>query len=391
MLTDTKTRTIREPGKYFDGGGLYLEVNDKGAKYWRLKYRIHGKERRLAFGVYPVVGLKEARERRELAKKLIADGIDPNQHRREQERKADEAQLHTFKAVARDWCNHMYGTWKPRHAATVLKYFERDVFPTIGACPISEIMPLDLKRVVKEIEKRGALDIAKRIAFRIGAVFKYARLHGYIDKNPAEALSSLVKTRKTTHYPALTEADLPDFLRRLQEFRGYKLTQLAVRLALLTVVRSGELRAARWEEFDVNAKLWRIPAERMKVGELHLVPLSRQALATVKEINALTGDRLLLFPNRNRPDQPFSENTVNRALADLGYKGKATGHGFRSTFSTILNERGINRDWIERQLAHSERDEVRAAYNAAQYLDQRRVMMQVWADLLDSKAAHRAA
>lgn len=385
-LTDTAVRNLKpqeKPFKKTDGGGMYLHVLPTGAKYWRLAYRLDGVQRTFAIGVYPEVSLAEARERRDAAKKLVREGIDPVSHRTELAQRRQAEKLNSFEAVGREWHEAQKGRWSEKHAAKVLASLERDLFPAIGNKAVVTIKPTEVLAAVRKVEGREAYEIAHRVLQRCGAVFQFAIATGKAEINPAAGLSKALKAPVTTHHAALSEADLPEFLTRLAAYDGDVQTRLAIQLMLLTFVRTSELREAEWSEFDLDAAEWRIPAHRMKMREPLIVPLARQAIAILNELRALTGCANFVFPSRNGKRQPMSNNTVLFALYRMGYRGRATGHGFRTTASTILNERGYNADWIERQLSHSPRDRVRAAYNRAQYLNERRNMMQAWADLID--------
>jgi integrase len=357
-----------------------------------LKYRFAGKEKVLALGVYPEVSASQARKKRDEARAKLREGIDPAGERRAEKHRKRIAAENTFEAVAREWLSKQKGKWVAGHARRVLDSLEANLFPGLGYRPIAEITPTELLYELRKIEKRGALEIASRVAQRAAAVFRYAIVTGRTDYNPAADLRGSLEAPKTRNHAALSAADLPEFLERLDTYDGEPTTKLALRLLLLTFVRTGELRGARWDEFDLDgpSPTWRIPAERMKMKEEHIVPLSTQAVAALRELWKLTGDRALLFPNRNRPTAPMSENTVLYALYRMGYHSRATGHGFRATASTILNEMGYRPDVIERQLAHGERNKVRAAYNRAQYLAERRELMQGWADYLDAVASGAA-
>lgn len=386
-LTDAKLRTLRTPGRHFDGGGLYLEVTPTGGRYWRLKYRYGRKEKRLAFGVYPVVTLKEARERRDAARKVIERGEDPAELKRAAKAQAERDSRTTFEAIAREWLGHQSGLWAQGHAARVRATLEADVFPTIGRRPIVQLKPREVIAVVKAIEARGAGEVADRVLQRVRAVFRYALTHELIESNPMVDLrpGELLKPRVETHRLAMAAADLPGFLARLEAYEGEPSTAQALRLLLLTAVRPGELRGARWSEIDSEAAEWRIPAERMKMRTPHIVPLSTQALAVLDVMRPLTGHRELVFSGVYNPDKPLSENTLNSALARMGYAGRATSHGFRALFSTVANECGHDPDVIERQLAHKERNRVRAAYHRAEYLGDRAKLLQWWADYIDGR------
>lgn len=387
-LTDAKLRTLTTPGKHFDGGGLYLEVKPAG-RYWRLKYRHGGKEKRLAFGVYPAVSLKEARDLADLARKTLAAGEDPGQLRKQAKARAVHEAANTLQAVAEEWLAHQAPGWAPITAARIRASLEADVFPELGARPLASLRPRDVLAVVKKIEARGAGDQAGRVLQRIKTVFRWAVTHERIESNPMLDLvpAEVLKPRQVNHRAALSDRELPEFLARLDTYDGDRHTVNALRLLMLTATRPGEVRGARWAEIDQDAALWIIPAERMKMRTEHRVPLSRQALEVLKEMQPLSGGRDLVFPSPFYPSKPLSENTFNSALARMGYKNTATAHGFRALFSTVANETGWNPDVIERQLAHKERNGVRAAYHRSTYLQDRQRLLQWWADYLDGRKA----
>ena len=386
-LNDAKLRTLTTPGRHFDGGGLYLEVTAAGGRYWRMKYRHAGKEKRLAFGVYPEVSLKQARDRRDEARRQIERGDDPGEIKRAAKAQAEHEARNTFEAVARDWLKHQAASWAPVTLERIEAAFKADAFPRIGARPMAQIKPREVAAVVKAIEARGAGEMAGRVLQRIRAVFRYAVVHERIEANPMLDLkpAELLKPRQVTHRAALTDKELPAFLAKLDAYQGDPTTLHALRLLMLTAVRPGELRGARWAEIDADAAEWRIPAERMKMRTAHVVPLSRQALEVLAAMRPLSGERELVFPSPFYPGKALSENTLNSALARLGYKGIATAHGMRALFSTTANECGHDPDVIERQLAHIERNAVRAAYHRAEYLKERAALLQWWADYLDGR------
>lgn len=390
-LTDTKLRTLSVPGKHFDGGGLYLEVTPAGGRYWRLKYRHGGKEKRLAFGVYPDVSLKAARERRTEARAILAAGDDPAAVKRETEAQAQREALVTVEAVAREWLGHQSGRWAADTLAAIRTSLEAEVFPKIGARPMAQTRPREVLEIIKGIEARGASETAGRVLQRVKAVFRYAVVHERIESNPMLDLkpSELLKPRQVRHRAAMADKDLPAFLAILDAYEGDPTTKAALRLLMLTAVRPGELRGARWDEIDADAAEWRIPAERMKMKAPHIVPLSKQALAVLEGVRTISGDGALVFPSPFYPGKPLSENTLNSALARMGYKGAHTAHGFRALFSTVANECGHDADVIERQLAHVERNEVRAAYHRATYLQDRAKLMAWWSNYLDGRKGGR--
>lgn len=384
-LTDTAIRNAgpgEKPYKLSDAGGLFLLVNPNGAKWWRLKYRHGGKEKLLSLGVYPTVSLASARKARDEAKRKLGEGVDPSTARKEEERTRRQAAANSFEALAREWWAHKNGQWSPEHTQRILESLEREVFPALGQRPITEITPPEVLEVVRAVERRGVLELAARIQQRIKAVFRYAVQTGRANFNPSAELAGVLATRKVKHRQALSREALPEFLAKLAAYPGSAETRHAITLLMLTFVRPGELRWARWEEFDLEAKLWRIPGERMKMKEPHLVPLSRQALEVLEALRPLSGHYPLVFPGAHDRERPISENTMNDAIRKrLGFA--ATAHGFRSTASTIMNESGFRADAIERQLAHAERNKVRAAYHRSEYLEERTKMMQWWADYLD--------
>lgn len=392
-LTDAKLRTLTDPGKHSDGGGLYLELTKLGGRYWRMKYRFNGKENRLAFGVYPAVSLKTARELAAIARKTLQDGADPGELRKAAKAKATHEAINTLETVARDWLAHQAARWAPITSARICASLEMDIFPTLGARPIASIKPGEIMAAVKKVEARGASDQADRVLKRVKAVYRWAVTHERVESNPMLDLvpSEILKPRHVTHRPAMSDSDLPEYLRKLDAYEGEPNTVQALRLLILTATRPGETRGALWAEFDLDAALWVIPAERMKMAIEHRVPLSRQAVEVLRTMQTLSGDSLLVFPSASYRSKPLSENTFNSALARMGYKGRATAHGFRALFSTVANECNWNPDAIERQLAHKEGNKVRAAYHRSTYLDDRVKLMQWWADYLDGRKTGKVA
>jgi integrase len=386
-LTDAQLRNLTEPGKHFDGAGLYLELTKAGGKYWRLKYRHGGKEKKLSFGVYPETGLKAARDRASEARKTLKGGSDPGELRKAEKAKIVHETVNTLEAVSRDWLAHQAARWAPITLARIRASLEADVFPALGARPIASIKPGEIMAAVKKVEARGAADQADRVLKRVKAVYRWAVTHERIESNPMVDLvpGEIFKPRHVTHRAALADSDLPDFLAKLEAYQGDPHTRHALMLLILTATRPGETRGALWAEFDLDAALWIIPAERMKMRLEHRVPLSRQAVEVLRTMHTLSGDRDLVFPSPFYPSKSLSENTFNSALARMGYKGTATAHGFRALFSTVANECNWNPDAIERQLAHVERNGVRAAYHRSTYLEDRAKLMQWWADYLDGR------
>lgn len=365
--------------KLADGAGLYLEVVPSGSRYWRMKYRFNGKEKRMAFGVYPAVSLAQARALRDEAKKKLAEGIDPSFAKKEEKLVRDVQLNNTFQSVALEWHGTKVGRWSEGYASDIIEAFNKDIFPYIGQQPVNEIKPLVLLNVLRRMESRGATEKAKKVRQRCSEVFRYAIVTGRAEYNPAADLTSAMSGHESKHYPFLTVEELPDFFKALSGYTGSPLVVLAARLLILTGVRTGELRGAFWSEFDLEKAVWEIPAERMKMKRPHLVPLSTQALEIVQQLKVMSGQYPLVFPGRNDPRKTMSEASINQVFKRIGYTGKVTGHGFRHTMSTILHEEGFNTAWIETQLAHVDKNAIRGTYNHALYLDGRREMMQWYA------------
>lgn len=377
-LTDIKVRTVKPADKSFkltDGEGMHLLVNPNGSKYWRLQYRFSGKQKMLALGVYPMVSLAEARKRRDAAKKLVSDGIDPSQKKKDD--KIQESGSLTFEAVARDWHASCSKKWSVSHSERVFKSLVDNLFPALGQRKISELKTRDLLAPIKVVEASGRYEVASRLQQRTTAIMRFAVQNGLLDYNPAQDMAGAVAVAKRVHRPALNFERIPELLDRIECFNGRKLTKLAVELTLLVFIRSSELRFARWKEIDFKNALWTIPAEReplmgvkysyrgSKIRSPHLVPLSCQALKVLEEIKHISGDNELVFIGDHQPDRPMSENTVNKALRSMGYdtKTEVCGHGFRAMACSALIESGLwSRDAVERQMSHQERNNVRAAY-----------------------------
>ncbi|HBR7812109.1 TPA: tyrosine-type recombinase/integrase [Klebsiella pneumoniae] len=368
--------------KLADGAGLYLEVVPSGSRYWRMKYRFNGKEKRLAFGVYPAVSLAQARALRDEAKKKLAEGIDPSFAKKEEKLVRDVQLNNTFQAVALEWHGTKVNRWSEGYASDIIEAFNKDIFPYIGQQPVNEIKPLVLLNVLRRMESRGATEKAKKVRQRCSEVFRYAIVTGRAEYNPAADLTSAMSGHESKHYPFLTVEELPDFFKALAGYTGSPLVVLAARLLILTGVRTGELRGAFWSEFDLEKAVWEIPAERMKMKRPHLVPLSTQALEIVQQLKVMSGQYPLVFPGRNDPRKTMSEASINQVFKRIGYTGKVTGHGFRHTMSTILHEEGFNTAWIETQLAHVDKNAIRGTYNHALYLEGRKEMMQWYANYM---------
>jgi integrase len=388
-LSDAKARNAKpRPRSYkiSDGEGLFLLVTPSGSKYWRLRYFFAGKEKLLALGVYPEVSLGEARERRAQSRKVLANGNDPAGIKREAKRLALLNAANTFEAVAREWYLQRKHEWADSSAVIALTRLETHILPKLGSRPIVDITAPEVLAMLRAVEARGTLETARRLMQMCRKIFMYAIATGKAVRNPVPDLEGALKTPVVKHHSFLQASELPEYLQKLEAYDGHVLTKLALRFLLLTFVRTNELRGARWTEIDWEKAEWRIPADRMKMKQLHIVPLSSQCLSVLRELQQHSGNHEYVFPSQQKPGAHMSENTMLYALYRMGYHSRATGHGFRSTASTILNENGFMGDVIERQLAHCERDTVRAAYNHAQYLAERRRMMQWWADYLDEIA-----
>ncbi|APJ16894.1 TPA: tyrosine-type recombinase/integrase [Aeromonas hydrophila] len=370
--------------KLADEKGLFLLINKSG-KYWRLKYRFAGKEKKLSIGVYPEISLKEARAQRDEARRMIAEGVDPSLVRKQNKAAIRLASENSFEALAREWHQSQLALWSSGHASRVIESLEVDAFPDLGLVPVAELTAPMMLDALRKVEKRGATETAGRVLQRISAIMRYAIQTGRARYNPAQDLKGALKAAKKEHRPALPRAELPEFYRRLAAEPLNPATRLAFHLLMLTMTRPGEVRFARWDEFNMARAEWRIPAERMKMRSEHIVPLSRQALAVLDELHQITGHCDLLFPSERKLTDPISENTLSYAMGRMGYKGIATPHGFRALASTTLNEEGFDPDVIERQLAHAERNKVRAAYHRAEYLDDRRKLLQWLADFYESQ------
>ncbi len=392
MLTDIKCKKATSEGlsirKLPDSGGLYLWVYADGRKYWRLRYWLDGKEKSLSLGVYPDVGLKQARRRRDDERRRLDENLDPGAERRAEKARRNVAAGNSFEAVAREWHGKQGKTWVPGHAVDVLRRLEMNAFPALGRRPISQIDAPELLAALRPMEERGAHDLAHRVLQVCGQVFRYGIATGRCTRDLAPDLRGALTPHKKRHQAAVRPEEFPKLLRAIAAYEeiGDRQTRLALQLLTLTFTRTNELIGADWNEFDIDAAIWAVPAARMKMKTEHLVPLSKQAIAILKELKIIGGGSRFVFPGRNR-DRPISNNTMLYALYRLGYKGKMTGHGFRAVASTMLNEKGFRADVIKRQQATSEQDDVRGAYNRAEYLPERKKMMQQWADQLDKLRA----
>ncbi|EME8538589.1 tyrosine-type recombinase/integrase [Salmonella enterica] len=389
-LTARQVETAKPKDKAYklsDGGGLYLEVATSGSRYWRMKYRYGGKEKRLAFGVYPDVSLAEAREKRDAAKKVLAAGNDPGEVKKAEKIAQKLSFENTFEVIAREWHQHKADRWSLRYRDEIIDTFEKDIFPYTRQRPITGINEMGWLEILRHIEKRGALEKTRKVRQRCKEVYRYAIITGRAEHNPILNLETALATPKKTHFPFLTVEELPYFLNDLAGYTGSIITKTATKIIMLTGVRTQELRFARWEDIDFEKKLWEIPAEVMKMKRPHIVPLSEQVIALFKQLEPLSRHHPLVFIGRNDPHKPISKESINQVIELLGYKGRLTGHGFRHTMSTILHEQGFNSAWIETQLAHIDKNAIRGTYNHAQYLDGRREMMQWYADYIHSLAS----
>jgi len=386
MLTDTAIRALKpgeRPRKVFDGRGLYLLITPKGSRLWRLKYRFQGVEKLLCLGIYPDVTLQSARTHREMARQKIAEGIDPGAERVEKAKR-----VVTFREIALTWLECQRRSYSDATVEKTQWMFESYLFPALGSRLIATIHAPELLRLLLKVEKRGLNETAHRLRQRMGQIFRYAIVTGLCEHDPTLALRGALAPVVSKHHASITDPQqIGGLLRAIDDYNGQPTTCIALKLAPYVFARPIELRAAQWSEFRLEGDKpeWRIPAERMKMKEEHVIPLSRQAVALLRQLQALTGDGRYLFPSLGNNRRPMSENTVNGALRRLGYaKEEMTGHGFRSLASTLMNEEGWPPDLIELQLAHTEPNKVRAAYNGAKRLEERRKMMQAWADHLDT-------
>jgi integrase len=392
MLTTKQVEYAKPAAKsyrLFDGQGLYLEVAPNGGKYWRLKYQFFGKEKRLALGKMPDVTLLEAREKRDQARKLLAQDIDPGTEKKDRRNAVLANLATTFELVAREWHENHKARWSAQHAKDILHRLEMDIFPQIGKLPISDIKAIEVLDALRLIEDRGAHETARRAKQYCGQVFRYAVITERCGRDVTAELQGALKRFRKGHFNAIETNDLPDFLNILNRnpARLYPQTLNAMRFMLLTFVRTGELIEAKLEEFNFDTEEWIIPSERMKMRRSHIVPLSRQAIEILQEQRKLTGKSEWVFPSLAFPKKPMSSNTILKALGRLGYRGRMTGHGFRAlATSTIKEKLGYRHEVVDRQLAHAPVDEVEAAYDRAKFLDERRKMMQEWADYLDAVA-----
>ncbi len=383
-LKDITIRQAKAKGKQYklsDGGGMYLLVHPNGSKYFRMKYYLDKKEKMASLGVYPEITLTEARAKKAQLKHDLARGMDITKIKKEEELR--EKGKYSFEVIALEWLEEKKQSLTEKYARDIKSRLKRDIFPKLGYKDINNIPPIKLLEVIKGVEARGAVDLAKRLLQICGQIFRYAIIIERAERDITADLKGALKSVKKSNYSKLNTEELPEFLGKLENYQGELLTKLAVKLIILTFVRTMELRGAKWEEFNLEKEEWHIPAERMKMKEKHIVPLSKQAIKIVEQLKEISLSDVYVFPNTNNKQSFMSENTMLYAVYRMGYHKRATIHGFRSVASTILNEHSFPTDAIERQLAHSERDSIRASYNYAQYLPERRKMMQWWADYLD--------
>ena len=372
--------------KLSDGGGLSLLIKPNNSKYWQLRYRYLGKEKTFSIGVYPNISLKDARIEAQKARETLIKGSDPSQKRIKEKKQNIIKQNNNFEAIAREWFAIESKRWSENHKKRVINRLEKHLFKDIGYRPINEITALELLDVMKLIQGKGVIETSKRILQGISKIFQYAIIHEKAKYDITAGLSDgLQKSNKVEHFKHLTENQLSTFFIKLNNYHGEFLTRLAFKLIIHTFVRTCELIGAKWEEINLKKKQWTIPANRMKMNEGHIVPLSSQVILLLKEIHLISGHTQYLFPNSNNKSKTISNNTLLGVLKRIDYKGKTTVHGFRSTASTTLNEHGFRPDVIERQLAHAERNKVRASYNHAQYMKERIEMMQWWSEFLIDK------
>jgi integrase len=381
-----KAKPSSKPKKFSDGGGLFLLLHPSGSKYWRMKYRFIGKEKLLAFGVWPEVSLTEARKKRNEAKQLIKSGKDPSAAKKNLKVSQKVAQSNTFGSVTEEWLEIKQKEWKSPYFDDVKSSIEIHLLPDLSQRPIEDITSSEILSVLKKIEEQGKLEVASRSRQKCGAIFTYANLRQLCTSNPVSILKGALASPKKKKFNSLSPKDLPQFLVKLDEYDGAIITKLALRFVLLTFARTVEIRFANWNEFDLEDEepIWRIPEEKMKMGREHVVPLSSQALVVLKEVRRFTQGDKYIFNQLNNPNKPMSENTMLYAMYRMGYHSRATVHGLRATMSTLLNEKGHNPDVIEHLLSHQESNKVRAAYNRAEYLSERRITLQWLADHLDS-------
>lgn len=386
MLTDTQIRNAKPDAKLYklrDGAGLYLEVTPAGGKHWRYRFELQGKEGIYSIGEYPHVKAPEARAKRDAAKLLVKEGTNPVQDKKLKRMELQYADSQTFAHVADEWFSSKSGHWSDGYKATVKRIIDRDLIPHLGALPVAKIKTPMVHSAIKKVEKRGAATQAILARQVVGSILKLAILTSRADYDVAEPLKGQIVRKRVQHRKHLERSEIGDFLRKLEDYTGHRQTVIALRLLMMTAVRPGELTGAIWKEFDLNGGEWRIPANRMKMRKPHIVPLSKQAVALLRELHELTGLGGCLFPVQGTKRGTMPGATLRNAINKMGYGAIVHPHGFRGTFSTVLNEQGYKADIIERQLAHGERNAVRASYHHAEYMPERKAMMQGYSDLLE--------
>ncbi len=388
-LSATQVRSTKSKEKAYklsDGYGMYLHVSKTGKRTWRYRYRIAGTESTYVLGTYPDMTLSDARNARSDARKLVEKGVNPSYHKakekaQEIERRVQDTE-NSFVRIATEWIEKQRDSWSPGHTRSVMRSLAENVYPYIGSQPINEIRTSELIEMLGNMEERNALELARKVLQRVNSIFMYAQRLERVQNNPAASLKGTLKARKVTSHAALEEADLPQFLKDLSKAKTHISTKRGLQFLILTAARSVEVRGAKWGEIDMKAQMWRIPAERMKMDNPHNVHLTKQSLAILKEMGDKFGKKGYIFPAVQDYGKMMSQNTMLYALHRMGYQGRCTVHGFRATFSTIANEKDFDADVIERALAHTERNKVRAAYHRSEYFEQRRELLQWWADLL---------
>ena len=385
-LTDMAIKKAKPREKVYslgDGNGLSLIVEPNGSKGWRFRYQFNGKSKMISLGIYPVITLNEAREKRDDARRLVANGTDPAEARKEERNKASGQSENTFKKITLEWFNGRKDRWSEGYRDDMMEAFENDVFPYIGDRPIAEIKPLELLEVLSIMEKRGVTEKLKKVRQRCGEVWKYAIITGRAEYNPAPDLASAFIPHQRENYPYLLADELPEFLSSADKYQGSQIVRTALNILMLTGLRPGELRKSEWSFIDFESRTWKLPEKIMKMGRVHVVPMSDQVISLLRQIQPISGDYQYIFPSRTNHKKHLSEMAINTMIGRMGYRGRATGHGFRHTMSTILHEKGFNTAWIELQLAHVDKNSIRGTYNHALYLEGRREMMQWYADYID--------
>ncbi|MDE1496744.1 tyrosine-type recombinase/integrase [Xenorhabdus bovienii] len=386
-LTDLAIKRAKPKEKTYtlaDGNGLSLLIDTNGSKGWRYRYQFAGKTKMISLGIYPVVTLNEARTKRDEARKLVANGLNPSEVRKTEKISAANLIENTVENITHEWYEKRVDRWSASYAKEMMETFEKDVFPYIGNRPIAEIKPMELMAVLSRMNDRGATEKLRKVRQRCGEVWRYAIVTGRAEYNPAPDLVSAFAPHKKEHYSFLTVDEIPEFYKSLNAYTGSFIVKMGMRLQMIIGARPGELRKAEWSEVDFNKAQWEIPAAKMKMRRPHIVPLSSQAIDILEQIKPITVQGKYVFQGRNDANKPMSEMALNLLIRRIGYTGQATSHGFRHTMSTILHEQGYPSEWIETQLAHVDKNSIRGTYNHAQYLDGRREMLQWYADYMET-------